>query len=298
PGRDRPAGRAGHGRVLVRVRPRRVHPGRLPGRRGRPRPRHPDGRHDRVRHRARRVPPPPGRDLVALDGLRLLRPRRHGRGRPAACLGAQARRPGGRAVRRAGRAPRRRGGGVTGTTATQPSPPPDQAARDRIVGELDRTLFVQAGAGAGKTRALVDRIVRLVTTGTAGLEAIAAITFTEKAATELRDRVRRRLEDDLADAVRHAAGERAARCRTALADLDRAAIRTLHGFAQRILTEHPVEAGLPPRIEVLDEVASAVAFDERWSRFVDRLLEDAAVERALLHATAAGVRVDHLRLIA
>lgn len=187
---------------------------------------------------------------------------------------------------------------MTGTTATQPSPPPDQAARDRIVGELDRTLFVQAGAGAGKTRALVDRIVRLVTTGTAGLEAIAAITFTEKAATELRDRVRRRLEDELADAVRHEVGERAARCRTALADLDSAAIGTLHGFAQRILTEHPVEAGLPPRIEVLDEVASAVAFDERWSRFVDRLLEDAAVERALLHATAAGVRVDHLRLIA
>jgi ATP-dependent helicase/nuclease subunit A len=185
---------------------------------------------------------------------------------------------------------------VTATTA--PAPPPDQAARDRIVGELDRTLFVQAGAGAGKTRALVDRIVRLVTTGTAGLDAIAAITFTEKAATELRDRVRRRLEDELDDAVRAGDGGRAARCRTALADLDSAAIGTLHSFAQRILTEHPVEAGLPPRIEVLDEVASAVAFDERWSRFLDRLLDDRSVERALLHATAAGVRVDHLRLVA
>ncbi|MFS8586570.1 MAG: UvrD-helicase domain-containing protein, partial [Acidimicrobiia bacterium] len=184
------------------------------------------------------------------------------------------------------------------TATTAPAPPPDQAARDRIVGELDRTLFVQAGAGAGKTRALVDRIVRLVTTGTAGLDAIAAITFTEKAATELRDRVRRRLEDELDDAVRAGDGGRAARCRTALADLDSAAIGTLHSFAQRILTEHPVEAGLPPRIEVLDEVASAVAFDERWSRFLDRLLDDRSVERALLHATAAGVRVDHLRLVA
>src|SRR5690606_37887571 len=85
-----------------------------------------------------------------------------------------------------------------------------------------------------------------------------------------------RLEDELDDAVRAGDGGRAARCRTALADLDSAAIGTLHSFAQRILTEHPVEAGLPPRIEVLDEVASAVAFDERWSRFLDRLLDDHA----------------------
>src|SRR5699024_6736810 len=73
------------------------------------------------------------------------------------------------------------------------TPPPDQADRDRITDALGETLFVEAGAGSGKTRALVERIVRLVTTGTAGLDAIAAITFTEKAAAELRDRVRRRL---------------------------------------------------------------------------------------------------------
>ena len=206
------------------------------------------------------------------------------------------------------------------TAATDRGPaPPDQAARDRIAHALDHTLFVQAAAGSGKTRALVERIAQLVISGTAGLDQIAAITFTEKAAAELRDRVRRRLDDEL---ERARAGEAdddtgqgrldlgpghdtpgagagvVARCTEALDELDSAAIGTLHSFAQRLLVEHPIEAGLPPRIEVLDEVASAVAFDDRWSRFVDRLLADPAVERALLLATAAGVRIDHLRLIA
>jgi ATP-dependent exoDNAse (exonuclease V) beta subunit len=185
-----------------------------------------------------------------------------------------------------------------GQPAEHTSLPPDQAARDRIADRLDQTLFVEAGAGSGKTRALVERIVRLVTTGTAGLDAIAAITFTDKAAAELRDRVRRRLDDELERA--HAGGDpRAAEhCRRALADLDSAAIGTLHSYAQRVLTEHPIEAGLPPRIEVLDEVASAVAFDDRWSRFLDQLLADPAAEPALLLATAAGVKTAHLRLIA
>jgi ATP-dependent helicase/nuclease subunit A len=181
---------------------------------------------------------------------------------------------------------------------TDPAAPADQAARDQVNERLDATLFVEAGAGSGKTKALVDRIVHLVTSGTAGLDAIAAITFTEKAAAELRDRVRRRLEDEHEAALAAGDGARADRCRTALHDLDSAAIGTLHGFARRVLTEHPIEAGLPPRIEVLDEVGSAVAFDDRWARFLDQLLADPAVERPLLLATAAGVRVDHLRLIA
>jgi ATP-dependent exoDNAse (exonuclease V) beta subunit len=187
---------------------------------------------------------------------------------------------------------------VTPATLTGVGHPPDQRARDDITSRLDATLFVEAGAGSGKTRALVDRIARLVTSGTAGLCDLAAITFTEKAAAELRDRVRHRLGDERDRALVEGDGERVARCRAALDDLDGAAIGTLHGFARRILTEHPIEAEVPPRIEVVDEVGSAVAFDDRWAGFLDRLLADPAVERALLLATAAGVRLDHLRLIA
>jgi ATP-dependent exoDNAse (exonuclease V) beta subunit len=175
---------------------------------------------------------------------------------------------------------------------------PDGPARRRIAAALAETLFVEAGAGSGKTRELVGRIVNLVTTGTAGVDAIAAITFTEKAASELRDRVRRRIEAELERA--RSAGDPTVvdRCARALDDLDGAAIGTLHSFAQRLLVEHPIEAGLPPRIEVLDEVASTVAFDDRWTGFVDELLADETIERPLLLATAAGVRLTALRVIA
>src|SRR5947207_6002620 len=138
------------------------------------------------------------------------------------------------------------------------SPTPDQAARDRIESDLATTLFVEAGAGSGKTTALVTRVVALVVEGLTELRNIAAITFTDKAAAELRDRMRQELERRAASDPGPAVSER---CLAALDQLDGAAIGTLHSFAQRILAEHPVEAGLPPRVEVLDEVSSGVAFE-------------------------------------
>jgi len=174
--------------------------------------------------------------------------------------------------------------------------PPDQSARDRIQTDLDSTLFVEAGAGSGKTTALVSRVVALVASGTVELAAIAAITFTEKAGAELRDRVRQVLQERAAAAATpHVEAER---CRVALLQLDGAAIGTLHSFAQRILSEHPVEAQLPPRLEVLDEVSSGIAFDRRWARTLDELLADPALERTLLLLTAAGVDPTKLRSLA
>ncbi|MPY91937.1 MAG: AAA family ATPase [Acidimicrobiia bacterium] len=172
---------------------------------------------------------------------------------------------------------------------------PDQAARDRIGGELDATLFVEAGAGSGKTTALVERIVGLVVAGHAQLASIAAITFTEKAGAELRDRVRHALQRR---ASATPDGEVADRCREALDQLDAAAIGTLHAFAQRLLTEHPVEARLPPRVEVLDEVSSGVELERRWTSFRDELLADADLERSLLLLFAAGVPHQALRALA
>jgi ATP-dependent helicase/nuclease subunit A len=165
---------------------------------------------------------------------------------------------------------------------------PDQGDRDRIVTALDETLFVEAGAGSGKTTALVDRVVALVMSGDVELAAIAAITFTEKAAAELRDRIRQALQ------VRAVAGspDDTRLCRLALDQLDGAAIGTLHSFAQRILSENPIEAGLPPRVEVLDEVSSGVEYERRWSAFREELLADPELERTLLLLLAAGVRAD------
>ncbi|MBW9205324.1 UvrD-helicase domain-containing protein [Mumia sp. zg.B17] len=170
----------------------------------------------------------------------------------------------------------------------------DKPARDRITTETDRNLFVDAGAGSGKTRALVDRVTFLVLDAEAPvpLRHIVAVTFTEKAGAELRDRLRVAFEGARRSSVMP---ERQARASEALEDLDSAAIGTLHAFAQRILTRHPIEAGLPPLIEVLDEVASSVAFEERWTVMQRELLDDDAMGTALLLALAADVRLAHLR---
>ena len=108
----------------------------------------------------------------------------------------------------------------------------DEADRKAIETNLNATLFVEAGAGSGKTTALVGRVLALLDAGVA-MENIAAITFTEKAADELKNRLRLKLTES----NRHP---------EALDQLDGAAITTLHGFALRILTQHAIEAELPP----------------------------------------------------
>jgi ATP-dependent helicase/nuclease subunit A len=173
----------------------------------------------------------------------------------------------------------------------------DAPARQRITDQLDRNLFVEAGAGTGKTRSLVDRAVATVLHPDAAvpLRQLAVVTFTEKAGAELRDRMRAALEKVVAD---EPGTDRAAKAEEALDDLDAAAIGTLHSFAQRILGEHPVEAGLPPLIEVLDEVASGVAFDNRWLALRADLLDDADLAPALLLAMAARMKLDDLHSMA
>ena len=149
---------------------------------------------------------------------------------------------------------------------------PDHADRTAIVSDLDTNLFVEAGAGSGKTKSLVDRIVSLVATGIE-IGSIAAITFTEKAAAELRHRLRVELSAAEADSGVDDP-ERATKMRAALDVLDHAPIGTLHAFARRILNDYPVQAGLPPGFRVLDELESHLAFEERWSALLDQILDD------------------------
>ena len=174
--------------------------------------------------------------------------------------------------------------------------PVDAAARAQIRDLHDATLFVEAGAGTGKTTALVNRVVALIARGRVGIRELAAITFTEAAAGELRDRIRFRLEQGAVDP--ELAPEERARCVAALDDVDDAALSTLHGFAQRILAEHPLDAGLPPHFEVVDDVEAGVRFEERWEEFLDALVADADLEPVLLRSLALGVDFDHLRRVA
>ena len=113
--------------------------------------------------------------------------------------------------------------------------PPDQDARDSIESDYDKTLFVEAGAGCGKTEALVGRVINLVTSSDVSLDDVAVITFTNKAAAELRHRIRSRLEELLATSSEPTTREK---LDLSLTKLDDAAISTLHRFARRLLTEH------------------------------------------------------------
>ena len=127
-------------------------------------------------------------------------------------------------------------------------------------------MFVEAGAGAGKTSALVERVLGLVRLGVP-ITSIAAITFTEKAAADLRHRLRGKL-------VAAEATDTTGTITVALDELDLAPIGTLHAFARRLLYEFPIEARLPPGFTVLDELQSDLAFRERWEDLLDRLLDD------------------------
>lgn len=171
----------------------------------------------------------------------------------------------------------------------------DSADRARIATDTATSLFVEAGAGSGKTSSLVSRVLTLVVDDQVPIECIAAVTFTEKAGAELRDRLRVELERKLAASTDAASRERLDQ---ALEGLDLAPIGTLHSFAQRILTMFPIQAELPPLIEVLDEVASSVAFESRWSVMQRELLDDETMSDHLMLALATGAKFDQFRSLA
>lgn len=171
----------------------------------------------------------------------------------------------------------------------------DQLSREHIQKDLDRNLFVEAGAGTGKTTSLVGRLVELILSGVP-VERIAAITFTRRAAAELRDRVRRRLEAHLADASH--TGDSARLCREAISGLDSAAIETLHSFAQRILCWYPLEAGLPPRFAVRDDIQATVAFEDWWRRLLDDMLADPLLAEDWQAALEEGLKPGDLKEVA
>ncbi|MBK7329954.1 MAG: UvrD-helicase domain-containing protein [Dehalococcoidia bacterium] len=155
----------------------------------------------------------------------------------------------------------------------------DAEARALIISATAETLFVEAGAGTGKTTALVSRILALVEDGIP-VSQVAAITFTEKAAAELADRVREQLEAASKDPARSASREHYSQ---ALDELDGAALQTLHSFAMRILSLYPLEAGLPPRISSATTSRPPSPSRDRWSRFRDELLESPGLQRPTPH---------------
>ena len=167
----------------------------------------------------------------------------------------------------------------------------DQTERDRLRNDLGRTLFVEAGAGTGKTTAVVARIVSMVARGHLQMERLVAITFTMAAAGELRVRVREGLEN----AAREADDpDERARLIDAEGEVDRARIETIHAFCSALLRMHPFEAGLPPDLEALADLAAQIDVRERFRRWFDNLDATSPAGEAVRRGLLLGARPDKL----
>src|SRR5262245_15464319 len=171
-------------------------------------------------------------------------------------------------------------------------PIPDASDRDRIVAELDRNLLVEAGAGSGKTQKLADRMAAGIASGKYELGRMAAITFTRKAAAELRGRFQIALEEELgrtSKASSDAAGTepRAARLRDALSNLERFFAGTIHSFCARLLRERPVESGVSPGFTELDDVEERLVREQSWRDY--RSQAKASGDSDLLELVDAGI---------
>jgi ATP-dependent helicase/nuclease subunit A len=140
--------------------------------------------------------------------------------------------------------------------------------------EATGEVFVSAGAGTGKTAVLVERFVRAVCDRGLDVESILVITYTRRAAGELRTRIRAELSkrgrDDLAR------------------ELDGAWISTIHGFCLRLLKAYPFAAGLDPRFRELDEAQAAVLRGEAFREALAAFCANSEPDRLRLLATYGG----------
>ncbi len=161
------------------------------------------------------------------------------------------------------------------------SPLVDQAERDRIRGSLGETMVVEAAAGTGKTSELVARLVAVLAEGRGTVQGVVAVTFTEKAAGELKLRLRA----DLEQARQHAASGSPERDNLgrAVAQLEEARVSTIHGFCNDLLHERPVEARVDPRFAVLTEPEAEALYRRAFDRWIEEQLEGPpeGVRRAL-----------------
>src|SRR5579875_677956 len=144
-------------------------------------------------------------------------------------------------------------------------------------------VIVRASAGSGKTEVLAQRFVALLAGDIQGRapvapEAIAAITYTEKATADMRRRIAEVLDMRVGCETE---GPLRTRLITARRKLGLARLSTIHAFCGRILREHPLEAGLAPGFEILDDLETATFVEDRCRAFiVDRVRRgDPAAQR-------------------
>ncbi|MBN1289127.1 MAG: UvrD-helicase domain-containing protein [Actinobacteria bacterium] len=146
----------------------------------------------------------------------------------------------------------------------------DGKAREQIKTLLDRNILVEAAAGTGKTTGMMERMVALLVSGKCRTGTIAAVTFTRKAAAELRSRFQIALEK----AASGAEGEEKENAERALSEIDRAFIGTIHSFCARLLRERPVEAGVDLEFSEIEEEDDMLLRSEAWQLYIAGLIAD------------------------
>ncbi|HSA86011.1 MAG TPA: UvrD-helicase domain-containing protein [Nitrospira sp.] len=196
----------------------------------------------------------------------------------------------------------------------------DRIARESAETTFDRNVVVVAGAGTGKTTLLVNRLVHLLMKEPAPVPImqVVALTFTNKAATEMKVRLRERLvalaQPD-ADSSRSSDGgavscsdlqaryglsgdEIAARAREGLGDLEKAQIGTLHSFAAHVLRLHPLEGGVDPDFKEDDGLRFEEQFAAAWECWLDRELSRAGQHHPLWRAVLSTTTLESVRALA
>jgi ATP-dependent helicase/nuclease subunit A len=167
-------------------------------------------------------------------------------------------------------------------------PAPDAETRRRIVTDTGRSVLVEASAGTGKTYTLIESILHRVFAADPplSLSRTAALTFTEKAAGEMKIRLRRTLER-----IASTDETRRERAEEALRELDRGEVTTIHSFCLALLRERPFEAGIDPDFAQLDPAASSELANRVWNDWWKHEVDErpnGAIARALREGLAVG----------
>ncbi len=167
---------------------------------------------------------------------------------------------------------------------------PDGVARTRAATATDRNIVVTAGAGTGKTTLLVNRLLHLLLhqPHPVGISEIVALTFTNKAATEMKVRLR----DELGEHGDHNLAAKALR------ELEQSQIGTIHSFAAHLLRLYPVESGVDPAFKQDEGAGFKDHFDHAWALWLDHELGQGGTHHDVWREVLQVATLDELKQLA
>ncbi|GAH72829.1 unnamed protein product, partial [marine sediment metagenome] len=165
----------------------------------------------------------------------------------------------------------------------------DKKDREKIIKEIDRNILVEASAGSGKTSSLIHRMAALIKSGKFKVDEISAITFTRKAAIELKERFQQKIEDSFRETEDE---KEKGYLREALSNLEQCYLGTIHSLCARLLRERPIEARLDPEFTELDDLDDTLLKEEAWERYLLNLkIEESP---SLIHLEELGIKPSEL----